>query len=192
MDAAAENWVDEHGDFLFRFALLRVNSRELAEDLVQETFLSALKSYKNFNRRSSLRTWLVSILKNRIIDHYRKTSAHTTLTESDLKSADENADFDERGRWREGHGPDEWDLQPDRHVQQNEFMAILRACLKLVPALAANVFSLREIDGMDSKQICKDLNISQSNLWVLLHRARKSLRNCLERNWFAGGKEQTV
>jgi len=184
LDAAAENWVDEHGDFLFRFALLRVNSRDLAEDLVQETFLAGLKAYENFNQRSSLRTWLVSILKNRIIDHYRKASSKTILRESDFNSDEGDADFDESGHWREGREPAEWDLPPDQKFRQNEFMAILRACLKLVPALAASVFSLREIDGMDSRQICEDLDITQSNLWVLLHRARKSLRSCLERNWF--------
>jgi len=184
LSIGAENWVDEHGDYLFRFALLRVNSRELAEDLVQETFLSALKAFGSFNRRSSLRTWLVAILKNRIIDHYRKTSAKTVWKESDFKAPEDDPDFDANGRWRDGQGPAEWELQPDHQFRQSEFFAILRACLKLVPALASSVFSLREIDGMPSRQICEQLNITQSNLWVLLHRARKSLRACLERNWF--------
>ncbi|HGY54128.1 MAG TPA: sigma-70 family RNA polymerase sigma factor [Caldithrix abyssi] len=181
-------WVDEHGDFLYRYAYLRVNSKNLAEDLVQDTFLSALKSYDSFGQRSSIRTWLVSILRNKIIDHYRKT-----VRRKDIEvETDPDHDFYEEGpmagRWREDRTPGDWDLHPGEALRQNEFMRILRQCLEILPERISSVFILREIDGQNSEEICKELDISPSNLWVILHRARTQLRRCLERDWF--GKKQ--
>ena len=176
----AEAWVDDHGDFLFRYALLRLNNRQVAEDLVQDTFLAALSSIQKFKADSSLRTWFVSILKRKIIDYYRK---HAHEEETDSEGVGKKA-FDQDGHWIEENGPLDWGAHPEQALNQNEFNKILRRCISYLKNKAALAFTMKEFDEMDSKAICKELKISSSNLWVLLHRARARLRECLESNWF--------
>ncbi len=172
------SWVDLYADALYRFALIRVNDAGLAEDLVQETFLAALKAKDSFSGASAEKTWLISILKHKIIDHYRKTARRDTPVE--LPSDD---DFDERGMWKLSRAPQAWPDNPDEEYSQGEFWTILQRCLERLPERIAAVFSMREIDGYDSKEICKELDLSSSNLWVILHRARASLRKCLQSLW---------
>lgn len=176
----AELWVDEHGDYLFRYALLRLNNKQVAEDLVQDTFLSALASIQNFQAASSIRTWFVSILKRKIIDYYRK---HSRTEDSDSEEIEKSA-FREDGHWIEESGPSDWGEHPEQELTQNEFREILRMCISYLQKRMALAFTMKEVDEIDSEQICKDLGISASNLWVLLHRARARLRECLEINWF--------
>jgi RNA polymerase sigma-70 factor (ECF subfamily) len=179
-------WVDEYGDYLFRFALSRLRRRETAEDLVQETFLAALGARDRFAGASSERTWLVGILKRKIVDHVRR-KGHVQLV-SDLSASDQwvEALFDERGNWKKK--PGKWPDDPSAAFEKQEFWAIFTACLRKLPDRLANAFTLREVEELDSLEICKVLNISANNLWVMLHRARLGLWRCLEVNWFGTKK----
>jgi RNA polymerase sigma-70 factor (ECF subfamily) len=178
-----ERWVDDHADFLYRYALLRVRRREVAEDLVQETLLAALKNRDGFSGRSPERSWLCGILRNKLCDYFRKLGRETSMT--DLESL--SGEFAEKfvdGGWIHATGPKEWKQQPDAVMHRAEFWATLRACLGKLPTRIAQVFVLREVDGISSKEVCELASISESNLWVMLHRARMALRECLEVNWF--------
>jgi len=185
-DANPLNWLDEHGNYLFRYALIRVSERDIAEDLVQETFLAALKSYSSFDGKSNIRTWLTSILRHKIMDHFR----HIYKSEKnkvDLKSGEMDdfiSDGNKVGRWRPGYAPGDWTVTPDDRLQQKEFMQILKECLGALPDRIASVFNLREIEGLDTDEICKEFGISTTNFWVIMHRARTGLRRCLEIHWF--------
>jgi len=178
-------WVDKYGDYLFRFALLRVRDRTVAEDVVQETFFAALKSRQTFHGKSSFSTWLVGILRNKIIDHFRQSGRNHTEEYPEASGPD--SAFLTGGEWRDhwdsARGPREWSVDSSDEYERQEFMAILGICLKHLPERLAAVFSMREIDGIESDEVCKVLAISPSNLWVMLHRGRMHLRKCLESKW---------
>lgn len=188
--SSPEEWVDKYGDYLFRFALLRLHDQQSAEDMVQETFLAALKGYDSFLGKSSERTWLVGILKRKIIDHYRKNSRFVSLkTEDEVKTLPDFIDNGKRqGRWRESFAPQSWEENPDNAMEQAEFRLVLQRCINGLTKKLGVLFTMREIDNKNTEEICKELNISASNLWVMLHRARTQLRRCLEINWFSTGK----
>lgn len=179
-----EGWVEEYGDSLFRYALVRVRRHEVAEDLVQETLLSAMRSREKFAGQSSERSWLFGILKHKISDYFRKLGRETSFT--DLESfADEFSEkFVPEGYWVHAKGPKEWKPEADEVIHRSEFWQTMHACLDKLPERMANVFMLREMEEVESKDICSMLSISESNLWVMLHRARMALRECLEINWF--------
>ena len=172
-----EGWVDRYGDYLYRHAMLRLRSPEIAADLVQETFLEALRGRKTFAGRSSGRTWLVGILKHKIVDHFRRTGRQQALANGVVDSA-----FDGRGHWK--IGPAAWRGEPSRNLETREFWEAFGRCLSKLPAGLADAFILRELDGLDSDEVQDVLNITDVNLWARLHRARSLLRNCLESNWF--------
>ena len=177
-----ERWVDEHGDYLFRFAVSRLRRREVAEDLVRETFLAALRARERVAGASSERTWLVGILKRKIVDHLRRTGReHPT---GELAAVDRWADglFDQRGHWKTK--PGKWPGDPGAAIEKAEFWSIFSHCLGKLPERLANAFVLREVEELDSHEVCKVLGISANNLWVMLHRARLALWRCLEINWF--------
>jgi len=180
----ADQWVDLYGDALFSYALKFIPQTDVAQNLVQETFLAALQNRAGFKGNSSEKTWLIGILKNKITDHlrlkYRETPA-SQLVEDNIHVEDffDNADF--------GHlkkKPGNWEFNPSALVENKEFWGHYNDCLEKLPEKTAQAFSLREIDAMDSKEVCKVLSITSTNLWVLLHRARLQLRQCLETNWF--------
>ena len=172
-----EGWVDRYGDCLYRHAMLRLRSPEIAADLVQETFLEALRGRGTFAGRSSERTWLVGILKHKIVDHFRRTGRQQALANGVVDSA-----FDRRGHWK--IGPAAWSGEPSRNLETREFWEAFGRCLSKLPISLADAFILRELDGLDSDEVCDVLNITDVNLWARLHRARSLLRNCLESNWF--------
>ncbi len=183
-----ESWVDEHGDYLYSYALMRLRHRELAEEIVQETFLAALKACHNFAGQSSERTWLVGILKHKIVDHFRRTSRERPVADFET-GAHEDDLFQPSGKWvdhwtSEG-APREWANDPSQWAEQQEFWEIFQHCLSQLPPRLAEAFTLREIDSLRSEEICEILKISSNNLWVMLHRARALLRRSLEVNWFA-------
>jgi RNA polymerase sigma-70 factor (ECF subfamily) len=182
-----EQWVELYGDYLFKFAILRLRDESRAEDAVQETFLAALKGGKTFRGRSAEKSWLVGILKNKIYDHFRKASRETSFTDMDFYGDEESDRFVAegigQGGWLHEFGPKDWPA-PGDSLDQEDFWKTYHACAGKLPKNVAAVFNLREVDGVDSKEICALLNISESNLWVMLHRARMALRRCLETNWF--------
>lgn len=177
-----EEWVDQHGDLLFSFALPRVRNRDIAADLVQETFLAGIKGLDSFKGQSSIRTWLVGILKNKIIDHYRKSSREIT---SDLPFETDRPFLEAgewRGHWNDGAGPQKWS-EPSKAAELNELRQKLQTCIDDLPARLAHLYTMREIDAMSTEEICNRMDVTATNLGVLMHRARAQLRRCLENYW---------
>lgn len=176
-----EQWVDFYGNNMYRYALARVSDPETAQDLVQEALVAAIQSYGRFQGKSSIKTWLIGILKCKIVDHYRRAS-NRQITD-DIEAVANNVDkmFNDNGHWRVF--PNEWTIKPDVAFEQQEFMAVLYKCISALPARLAEIFMLREFDEMSTKLICEKLGISESNSWVMLYRARMQLRQCLETNW---------
>jgi RNA polymerase sigma-70 factor (ECF subfamily) len=185
---SAEAWVDEHADALYRFAMLRVRNRTTAEDLVQETFLAAVKSKSTFQGGSQRRTWLIGILRHKISDHFRATSRQADASSDDGQDDILDRLFDERGHWRTP--PKSWNVNPEELAQRKEFWLVLRGCVDALPAKASEAFALRVIEDTEPDEVCKALTISSTNLWVLLHRARSRLRECLEKHWFASSAKE--
>jgi len=179
-----EQWVDLYGNYLYRFALGRLRNPEEAENTVQETFLAAFKAKESFSGRSSERTWLIGILKHKIIDYFRKK--YREIPVSDLQIQDEQATVDSFFDQVEHplKYPSDWEADPRTLSENNEFWGILEQCLKKLPQATALAFSMREMDAMKTPEICQILNITPTNLWVMLHRARLQMRGCLEKNWF--------
>lgn len=175
-----DQWVDHYGDLMYRYALSRVSDPATAQDLVQEALVAAVQSFKRFKGQSSIKTWLVAILKRKVVDHYRRSSTRQATV--DIDSVVERQ-FDERGHWRAR--PNEWIVNPDAVYEQKEFMDVLYSCLSKMPDRLAEIFMLREFEGSKTKTICDQLNISESNSWVMLYRARMHLRACMEENWLS-------
>jgi RNA polymerase sigma-70 factor (ECF subfamily) len=166
--------------------LLRLRDRDLAEEAVQETFLAALKARHTFSGRSSERTWLVGILKHKVVDHFRKLSREPFAETVEQEEGSFIEEGEWRGHWRAGDGPLDWGPVPDRKA----FWEVLDACLLKLPPRLADAFTLREIDGLSGEEVCKVLRVTPTNLWVMLHRCRAQLRRCLEVNWFGSRSER--
>ncbi len=173
-------WIDLYADYLFNFTISRVNDKEVAQDLVQETFLAALKSMNNFKGEASERTWLISILKRKIIDYYRKINSNKGQAEVRIKY---NNDFETEGDWLEEHVADPYDKTAEDIIQNTELGEAILNCLSKLPEKHAEVFRMKTIEGMETEEICKELNITASNLWVIIHRARTAMASCLKENW---------
>ncbi len=182
--AHPDRWLDEHGDCLYRYALGRVRNREVAEDLVQDTLLAAVRTVDKFAGRSSERSWLCAILKHKICDYFRKLGRETAFTDLEFLKDEMPDKFVGPGFWIHERGPVEWQVESDPVKYRAEFWQTMRSCLEKLPPRIADVFILREMEGLETPELCESLNISQSNLWVMLHRARMALRECLEVNWF--------
>jgi RNA polymerase sigma-70 factor (ECF subfamily) len=174
----ADNWVDQYGDALFQYAHARVNNSAVAEDLVQETFLAAVKARESFKGRSSEKTWLIGILKHKLIDYYRKEKRIIYAQNSGDDPDGVAAFFNAKGGWR--IPPAHWRTNPGKVQETREFLDHFYRCLAGLPARTADAFVYREVDGMDTEEICGKLDITSSNCWVLLYRARVLLRKCLE------------
>jgi RNA polymerase sigma-70 factor (ECF subfamily) len=182
-----ERWVEKYGDVLFGFAAMRVRDRAIAQDLVQETFLAAIKGREGFAGRATERSWLFGILRNKLVDYYRRQGREVALGDLESPLPEEEGAFCGSGPgkdgWAKALGPKAWET-PEEILVSKEFQEVLKGCLSRLPEKIAQVFLLREIDGVSSDEICKDLEISPNNLWVMLHRARMGLRRCLEIHWF--------
>lgn len=184
-----ETWVDEHADYLFRYALPRLRDRHTVEEVLQETFLSALKSVDKFRGDSSPRTWLVGLLRRKIADHYRKRYREGEGESIETTDPMIDAWFDEKGSWIVQ--PKKCELDPGQLQEHADFWTVLQSCLQALPERLADAFTLRVVDDRKPDEVCKVLSITPTNLWVALHRARARLRTCLEVNWFeSGGAEE--
>jgi RNA polymerase sigma-70 factor (TIGR02943 family) len=177
-----DKWVELHGDYLYNYAYSRVQSKELAEDLVQDTFIAGLNAMNTFEGRSTEITWLISILKRKIIDHFRKASTKKEVTETEYASP-----FQSEGTW-EGHwimerSPKHWQNDLKNPMRQNEFQKILEYCLSILPEKWKAVFVLKFMEDVNSDEVCKELGCTPSNFWVILHRTRLKLRECIEFKW---------
>jgi RNA polymerase sigma-70 factor (ECF subfamily) len=179
--SSPDTWVDEYGDYLYKFAVARVMNAATAEDLVQETFLAALQNRDSFEGRSTLKTWLVSILKHKIIDHIRRAGREQPVENMELGLRQVDDSFDDTGKWKSK--PAKWTSSPMALFEQKEFWDILSRCMSKLSPRLARAFQLREMDGLNCDEICNILNISSSNCWVMLYRARMSLRDCLQDTW---------
>jgi RNA polymerase sigma-70 factor (TIGR02943 family) len=174
-------WIDLYADYLFNYTISRVNDREMAQDLVQETFLAGLKSMKNFKGEASERTWLISILKRKIIDHYRKINSIKGKAEVRITS---NNDSETEGDWLEERVADPFDKTAEDTMQNTELGEAILNCLSKLPEKQSEVFRMKTIEGIETEDICNELNITASNLWVIIHRARTAMALCLKENWF--------
>lgn len=175
-----DRWINDYADALYSYTLPRVNDAALAEDLVQETFLSAWKARDSFKGEASEKSWLFTICKNKIIDHYRKKARD--ITQAMPESTGTDGLFDEAEHWTHESQPGYWDMQ-QQPTDSKEFYAVLEKCRKKLQEMQQAVFSMKYLEDLDAAEICKVLNISASNYWVLIHRAKLQLRGCLEKNW---------
>jgi RNA polymerase sigma-70 factor (ECF subfamily) len=173
--------LEQHREALLRYAQKQLRNEAWAEDAVSETLLVALEKPHSFAGNAQLRTWLTGILKHKVIDQIRKHGREMSLTPEDDQDIDELL-FAADGHWREA--PQDWG-DPQAQLGQRQFMTVLDACVERLPGLQGQVFMMREWLELDADDICKQLAISSTNLWVLLHRARLRLRDCLQLNWFA-------
>ena len=180
-----EQQLVEQRSYLMRFARLQLRNDAWAEDAVSETLLAALAKPQAFEARSQLKTWLVGILKHKIIDAMRQRQREVTL---DSGSDDDNADPLEHMAFKtDGHfamKPADWG-NPEQDLKSRQFFAILEACTDQLPAVQGRLFLMREWLEMSSEEICKELALTPTNLYVQLHRARLRLRECLDLNWFS-------
>lgn len=182
-----QEWVAKYGDYLFRHAIARTGKKEVAEDAVQETFLAAWKSAHRYAGRASEQTWLLSILKNKIADHFRQQRDEFSSRDVEALARLEEQQFVRHwlggNPWKPGDVPSKWS-DARQCLEQAEFWQTLHECIHKLPEKTAQAFLLRELDGRESSTICEELGIKPSHLFVVLHRARLALRRCLELNWF--------
>lgn len=183
------DWVDTHGDYLYRYALVRVRDTAVAEDLVQETLLAALQSRHAYAGRSAERTWLTGILKHKLVDHFRRASRQVHSSQPEGEEFEHDELFRSEGQWKDHFDPTrapvDWCAGPEELAEQGEFWEVFGKCIAPLPPRVGSAFTLREMEGLSSEEICEALGITVNNLWVMLHRARMHLRRCLELNWFA-------
>ncbi|MDF1584313.1 MAG: sigma-70 family RNA polymerase sigma factor [Methyloprofundus sp.] len=179
-----DNWLNDYGDILYRFALTRVRSEATAEDLVQETLLAGLLAFDKFSGNSTVRTWLVGILKHKIIDHFRKHSREVSVLNNDESADDVLAyQFDQQGHWQVDLV--EWST-PDKSIDNEQFQLAFNDCLTRLPQRMADLLLLRIVDGLAMEECCALLGFESDNqLWVTLSRTRVKLRQCLETSWFS-------
>ncbi len=177
-----ELWVDSYGDYLLNYAWSRVQSRETAEDLIQDTFISALKGKSSFRGDSSELTWLLSILKRKVIDFYRKKSSKKEFSEAHFNKPFQGSDGME-GHWILERAPKDWQQATNSPMHQEEFQDIMALCLSLLPEKWRAVFVLKVMEEIESDKVCKEIGCSAANFWVILHRARLKLRECIENKW---------
>lgn len=174
------HWIHRYSDYLFNYTISRVNDREIAKDLVQDTFFAGLNSMKNFQGKASERTWLISILKRKIIDYYRKINSNKGKAEIRMSySSDE-----QEGDWLEERVADPFDKTAEDHIENTELGNAIYDCLSKLPEKQAQIFKMKTILNYETETICNELNITASNLWVIVHRARTAMADCMKQNWF--------
>ena len=179
-------WLPRYGNELYRFALSRLSDPDTAEELVQLTFLNALDALSAFRGEASERTWLFTILRRNLIDHYRRQARHPTVS-LDTVTPDnptETTFFESaNGHWRADQHPEAWQ-RADAALEQEDAQRALRRCQERLPAQQAAVFALRFVEELSAETICQELGLTPANYWVIVHRAKLQLRRCLEKHGF--------
>lgn len=183
-DILTEAIVAEHGDYLFGYAKARLRRREAAEDAVQETLLAVVQRPADFAAAPNPRAWLVGILRHKIVDQFRRGSRETPISAlADDDEEDISRCFDVAEHWI--GGPVSWKSHPGALLRDKRFLAVFRGCLDKLPGKLGSVFVMREVDGEECEEVCETLNITSTNLYASLHRARFRLRACVEKHWLA-------
>ncbi len=181
--AEINSWVRQYTQELYRWAYHKTSDHQLSEDLVQETFLSAVESFQAFKRKSQPKTWLFGILKNKIAGHYRDTLRQHTMQPFDEIAAGHY--FDATGRWEANGRPSPWDAQPQHLTNSASFNQVFQKCLSDLPTTMNSCIRLKYLDEKKGEQICQELGLTATNYWQLIHRAKLQLRACLEKHWFS-------
>lgn len=176
-----DTWVDAYADYLFNFAVARVSDAEIAKDLVQETFFAGLKSAKNYKGDAAERTWLIAILKRKVIDHYRKINSNKGKAEVRMSYSSSS---DSEGDWLEERVADPFSTLENSVIENEELGLAIQGCISKLPKKQGQVFKMKTIQGVSTEDICNELGINPSNLWVMIHRARTALMSCLNDNWY--------
>lgn len=181
-------WVNKYTDSLYNWALLKVNKPAIAEDLVQDTFLAAYKSIDKFQSKSQPKTWLLSILKNKIADHYRKQFKMQTVNESDIGGAETGGIldkvFNKDGKWNKEMRPGNWENDEAELLDNHDFLRILKLCMELLNEKSFLAIQYKFLEEKEGKIICQELGITPTNFWQILHRAKLQLRGCIDEKWF--------
>ncbi len=173
------SWVKIYTKDLLNYSIAKVPQKEIAEDLVQDTFLSACQSHKTYKGESNVKTWLFSILKHKIADYYRSKYKNNIEISSNIIEQF----FDEGHHWKPGYSPIEWTNEIEL-LDDPEFSNTLKKCFDQLPEKWSSAVQFKYLEEHDSKAICSELEITSSNFWQIVHRAKLQLRNCLEIKWF--------
>ena len=175
-----EKWVNNYADELYRYAIVRVKDTGFAEDIVQETFLSAWRAKETYNATASEKNWLYAICKNKIIDHFRKQASSSAI----VVGQEEEMYFDDKEHWNnKGATPKHWNVDYNKKVEAKEFYTVLEKCKNKLKDIQQQVFVLKYMEDLDAVEICEILKITQANYWIIVHRCKLHLRSCLEKNW---------
>lgn len=182
--------IEHHGDFLYRFALVRVRNQDAAEDLVQETFLAALQGTYRESGQSAERRWMIGIMKHKIVDYFRRIAKEPLQQADPTDGPNANEAFLDGGHWNpDAAALHQWPEQPDGLIDRRQFWDALAGCMERLPPRAAQVFTMRELDELETEKICELLQLTPTNFGVILHRARKQLRDCLSSRYFGQPQE---
>ena len=180
-------WVSLYADYLYSYAVARLDDEDQAKDLVQETFLAALERTGQFRGNSSERTWLTAILKHKIIDVYRKRNsglANPGSLQQVVDSEPEKEFFEaDNGHWKDAYAPQALGVENEDPLANKELTGILQRCLKKLPALWFSVFTMKHMDEAATEMICDQLKLTPGNFWVIIHRAKLNLRACIQKAW---------
>lgn len=179
----AQQWVKNYSDELYRYAYSKTGCQSKSEDLVQESFLSALQASSAFKGQSSERTWLFAILKNKIAEYYRKASTRYEKNASYFQTDEEDDFFAADGHWKPDMAPQTWSIATSAALENKELAMALDICVEKLPATQKDVVKMKLVEENETEIVCKELQLSASNFWVLIHRAKILLRACLEKNW---------
>jgi RNA polymerase sigma-70 factor (TIGR02943 family) len=179
-----KNWIMRYSDALYSYAKDHGFDDDGAKDMVQETFISAWRGMDRYRGETSAKNWLFLILKNKVTDHFRKAATKKGMNSAQHHGND-NSYFDEEGHWKMEAYPREWQVNLSELVEARDFDKVFNSCKSKLSEVQRAVFIMKYVDEMKSEDICRDLGITSSNYWVLLHRAKVQLRACLQKNWFS-------
>ncbi len=179
-----EKWVDDHTDDLYTWAYHKTSDKEVARDLTQDTFLAALQGFDNYKGNSSPKTWLFAILKNKIVDYYRKNLKEKVVGSYDNNREMSDTIFDKGEKWAHGHVPINWETDESNLLDNVDFVKILKRCLEMLPLKWSLALKYKFLSEKQGVEICQELEITPSNYWQMLHRGKLQMRECIENNWF--------